>query len=103
MVRVHRSPRAKADITEVLAYTRDNWGAEQAGKYADLIDQAADAIGENPHIGRPRFGIRAGILAHHISQRGRTASHFLYYRIDLNGDVEIVRFLHERMDPGLHL
>ena len=102
-VRVRRSPRAKADINEVLLYTRDAWGAEQAGKYATLIDEAVEAIAENPHLGRPRFGVRDGVLAHHISRPGKTASHFLYYRIDLNGDVEVVRFLHERMDPGLHL
>ena len=103
MVRVHRSPLAKADISVVLAYTRDRWGPVQAAKYADLIDAAADAIGETPHLGRPRFGVRAGILAHHIGRPGKKASHFLYYRIKSNGDVEVVRFLHERMDPGLHL
>ena len=29
MARVRRSPRAKADINEVLLHTRDEWGAEQ--------------------------------------------------------------------------
>ena len=103
MAQVRRSPLARADLKEVLAYTHGKWGAEQAGRYATLIDEAVDAIRKAPHLGRPRFGVRSGILAHHIGRTGRKASHLLYYRIDPNGDIEIVRFLHERMDPGLHL
>jgi len=103
MAEVTRSEAAENDIREVLTYTVEGWDVEQAVKYADLIEEAIDAIANNPHVGRPRFGVRPGILAHHISQKGRSASHFLYYRIDLNGEVEIVRFLHDRMDPGLHL
>jgi toxin ParE1/3/4 len=103
MASVTRSDAAENDIKEVLAYTNEHWDVVQALEYADLIEEAIVAIAADPFVGRPRFGVRPGILAHHIGQRGRNASHFLYYRIDLNGDVEIVRFLHERMDPGLHL
>ena len=103
MAHVNRSAAAEEDIKEVLVYTIERWGIDQANKYADLIEEGLSAIADDPHIGRPRFGVRPGILAHHIGQPGRNASHFLYYRIDLNGGVEVVRFLHERMDPGLHL
>lgn len=103
MVRVRRSPLARADIREILGYTLDQWGSAQATKYAGLIDEAADAIRKNPHLGRIRFGVKPGILAHHIGRPGKNASHLIYYRIDLNGDVEIVRVLHERMDTGLYL
>ncbi len=103
MAHVTRSAAAEQDIQEVLVHTTDQWGPMQADKYAVLIEEALEAIVNNPHLGRPRFGVRPGILAHHIGQAGRNASHFLYYRIDLNGDVEVVRFLHDRMDPGLHL
>ncbi len=103
MVQVTRSVATEQDIRDVLVYTIDRWGASQADRYALLIEEAIEAIAANPSIGRPRFGVRGGIYAHHIGQSGRNASHFLYYRIALNGEVEIVRFLHERMDPGRHL
>ena len=103
MPHITRSAQAERDIEQVLVYTRDTWGAAQADRYALLIEEGLESIAENPGIGRSRFAVRLGILAHHISQRGRHASHFLYYRIDSNGDVEVVRFLHERMDPGQHL
>ncbi len=80
MAHVTHSAAAEHDIKEVLSYTLDTWGAEQADKYAVLIEEALESISENPQVGRPRFGVRPGILAHHIGQRGRNASHFLDYR-----------------------
>jgi toxin ParE1/3/4 len=33
----------------------------------------------------------------------RKPVHVLYYRVAADGVIEIVRVLHERMDPGRHL
>lgn len=101
-VRVTRSAAAEDDIREILVYTIDKWGIEQAVRYADLIEEAIETIATDPTAGRERFEVRDGILAHHIAQRGRNASHLLYYRVVL-GAVQLVRVLHERMDPDLHL
>jgi len=58
MAHVTRSPDAEQDIKDALVYSLEEWGAEQADKYALLIEEALEAIGENPQIGRPRFGVR---------------------------------------------
>jgi toxin ParE1/3/4 len=103
MARVIRSPAAKRDIVDVIKYTKERWGVTQAREYASLIEEALVAIAHDPHRGKSREDIRAGILAHHISQRGRPARHILFYRINAKGTVEIVRFLHDAMDFEQHI
>lgn len=103
MTRVIRSPRAKRDIVEVLRYTKERWGAAQAREYAALITEALVAISHDSQCGGSRDGVRQGILAYHIRQRGRPARHILFYRMSAAGIVEIVRFLHDTMDFERHL
>src|SRR5450432_3731831 len=69
MARVLRSPRAKRDIIDVLEYTRDRWGKDQARAYRDLIREALRAISADPGRGNVR-GTRPGILSYHIKQPG---------------------------------
>lgn len=103
MARVIRSPRAKRDIVEVLEYTMERWGKAQAREYGELIKQALVAIATDPQRGMPRDDVRRGVLAYHISQRGRPARHIVFYRIGTTGTVEIVRLLHDAMDFERHL
>ena len=103
MARVIRSPRAKRDIIEVLEYTKERWGKAQGREYGELIKEALVAIANDPQRGKSRDDVRSGILAYHISQRGRPARHVLFYRIGTTGTVEIVRLLHDAMDFEQHL
>lgn len=59
MARVFRSPLARRDIVEVLRYTRDRWGKEQAREYRNLIREALNAIAAEPQLGKVR-GTRPG-------------------------------------------
>jgi toxin ParE1/3/4 len=103
MARLIRSPRAKRDIVEVLEFTKGRWGLEQARAYGELIREALVAIVNDPRCGKKRDGVRPGILAYHIGQRGRPARHIVFYRIGAAGAVEIVRLLHDAMDLERHL
>jgi toxin ParE1/3/4 len=103
MARLVRSPQARRDVAEVLAYTRQRWGTEQALAYAALIREALEALIANPRTGKPRGELGLGVLAHHIAQRGRPARHVLFYRVTARGTVEIIRFLHDSMDVARHL
>ena len=103
MTRVIRSPAAKRDIIEVIRYTKERWGAEQARKYASLIEEALVTIARDPQRGKSREDIRAGVPVYHIAQRGRPARHILFYRINVQGIVEIIRFLHDAMDFERHI
>ena len=103
MARLIRSPAAKRDIVDVLTYTKERWGRQQAREYASLIEEALIAISSHPQRGKSREDICAGIFARHIAQRGRPARHIVFYRINSNGIVEIVRFLHDAMDFAQHI
>ena len=103
MVRLVRSQRAKRDIVEVLAYTKERWGVEQACRYADLIEEALTAVADDPACGKARDDIHPGIRALHIGKRGRPARHIVFYRSTSSQRVEIVRLLHEAMDFSRHV
>jgi toxin ParE1/3/4 len=103
MARIVRSPRAKHDIVEVLRFTKERWGINQAREYSALIREALLAVAADPARGKARDDILAGIFAHHISQRGRPARHILFYRIRSTGTVEIIRLLHDTMDFARHM
>jgi toxin ParE1/3/4 len=103
MARIVRSARTKADLVEVLRYTKERWGKTKAREYRELIRDAFNAIGDDPSRGRPRTEARPGILSYHIRQPGRNARHVLFYRVTSNGVVEVVRFLHDSMDFERHL
>ena len=103
MARLIRSPRARRDIAEVIHYTVERWGLDQAREYANLIEEALVAIATNPVRGQARDDVRPGLRSLHIRQRGRPARHVLFYRTNAAGSVEVVRFLHDAMDFAQHL
>jgi toxin ParE1/3/4 len=87
---------AERDLIEISRYTRERWGSEQARRYVSLLDARFVALAKNPQSGRPRDDIRTGYWC------ARESRHAIFYRL-MGVEVEIVRVLHERMLPELHL
>lgn len=102
MARIVRSPLAKRDIVDIIAFTKRRWGADQARTYGALITDALSAIASNPAVGRPRDDIRPGLRSYHVGRRGRPARHVVFYIVD-GGKVQIARVLHDAMDFAQHL
>jgi len=46
------SPRARKDFIDILRFTGETWGQRQLHAYRDKINDALQAIGRNPAIGR---------------------------------------------------
>jgi len=46
------SPRARKDFIDILRFTGETWGQRQLHIYRDRINDALQAIGRNPAIGR---------------------------------------------------
>ena len=78
MARIVRSPSAKADLVEVLRYTKERWGKAKAQEYRELIRDALNAIGDDPACGTLRVEARPGVLSYHIKQPGRNARHVIF-------------------------
>lgn len=105
---VRLTREAGQDLAEIARYTVATFGAEQAMRYAALIEHGLAFLAENPHrpASRNREELRPGVRSFHLSRaaaRRHAASHILYYHIAASEqgaqDIVILRVLHERMEP----
>lgn len=90
------TPAAELDLERIWRYSAESWGTDQADRYIDVLVQGFDSISEAPKAAPKCDYIRSGY--------GRQAveRHVIYYRLGDSGLV-VVRILHDRMDPKLHL
>lgn len=88
--------RASADLREIGRYTRQRWGREQSNRYLGQLDACFHRLLSMPSLGRAYDPLPS-------YWRIEQGSHVVFFRRELNGDVVIVRVLHKRMLPELHL
>lgn len=113
MATVRLSLPAEDDLAHILAASEDHWGLDARRRYASLIAAAMRAVGADPSgpLTRDRSELWAGIRSFHIrhatvgraEDRAGRPVHILYFREGETGVIEIVRVLHERMEPGRHI
>ncbi len=95
------APRARRDIREILDWTADHFGNEQAERYNGLIESAVAEIAQDPNQVRARSRPEL-----HPSARTfaiRRASHIIVFRSTKPDCIEIGRVLHVSMDLLSHL
>ena len=90
------TPAAKADLRDIWLYTLEQWNEKQAGRYLQQLEQCCEQLVDRPELGTARDDLRAGYRS---ILEGR---HIIIYRHQL-GRIEIVRFLHQRMDTKRHI
>jgi toxin ParE1/3/4 len=103
---------AEDDIAGILTISEERWGAEGRRRYAAILSAAMRRIAANPTgpTTRDRAELAVGLRSFHIRNARitdpnvnvRSPVHVLYYRAITTDLVEIVRVLHERMEPSLH-
>lgn len=84
--------KAVSDLEDIWLYTFENWSLEQADRYYNLIISEIEFISDNFYAGKSIEHIKAGYRA------SKVKSHLIFYRLNSEKIVEIVRILHERMD-----
>lgn len=87
---------AAADLDGIGSYTQDMWGTEQAITYLATLDQTFAALVRSPTLGRNRSDLRPRLLSCPCNR------HVIFFRRDDQGNVEILRILHVRMDFERH-
>lgn len=110
MPRFRLSRLAEADLIGILAASQRHWGADGRRRYAALLAAAMRKLAAEPEgpTTRGRDELRPGIRSFHLRRargaepagRVRRPVHVLYYRAVIPGLIEIVRVLHERMEPS---
>ena len=96
MAEFRLAPAAERDLESIWKYTRDQWGAEQAHRYTDVLTAAFEALAQSPKTASACDHIRAGY------RRRSVERHVIYFRVTSYG-IAIIRILHERMDAPRHL
>jgi toxin ParE1/3/4 len=103
---------AERDFDAILRNSARVFGSRQRRIYATLMQQAMDRIANDPEgLGsKPCDHLLAGLRSLHlarVAQRRGAAAHVIYYASERAGDgswlVRVIRVLHDRMDPELHI
>lgn len=109
MARFRISAPARVDLAQILATSFERWGESGQQRYAALLAASMRAIARDPAgpITRARAELASGIRSLHLRQargaRGvKDPVHVIFYRMDVD-IVEVIRVLHERMDPTRHV
>jgi toxin ParE1/3/4 len=113
LARYRLSDPAKADIADILRASQTRHGAEARVRYRGLLTTAMRRVAADP-LGlstQDRSELVAGLRSLHIrhardeSREAPVAEpvHVVFFRATEPGVVEIVRVLHDRMEPGRRL
>jgi toxin ParE1/3/4 len=87
---------ASQDLAEIIDYTIGYWGTAQADLYLMGFQNLAQTLADNPSLARPCANLQTGLRAFPYQ------SHMIYF-LDIAAGIVIVRILHRRMNPELHL
>jgi toxin ParE1/3/4 len=107
-LRYRLTPAAAGDIDAILDESLRQFGIRQVARYAELITQAIDMLCAEPlHVAsRLRDDLLPNMRSFHVEHaagRRGAAAHILYYRVEPDGMIVILRLLHQSMDPTRHL
>ena len=111
MARFRLAGPAQADLANILATSVERRGSEGQHRYRILLASGMRMIAADPEgpLTHDRKDLLPGLRSFHLRYaRGPTPYkvknpvHVLYYRTAKPGLIEVIRVLHERMDPSRH-
>lgn len=112
MARFRLSAPAQADLARILETSTRRWGEEGRRRYAHVLAAAMRMVANDPEgpLTRERDDLLRGVRSFHIRHaRGQSQSrvkapvHIIYYRAVEPGLIEIVRVLHDHIEPCRHI
>lgn len=83
---------ADADLAEILTYTIQKWGGDQAVRYAEVLDQHFEAIAQGQILTKKAIPHCDDFLI------SRCQKHVVFHCSQKNGRPLIIAVLHEKMD-----
>lgn len=105
---VRLSAAAEADYRNILRWTMENFGSDQARVYAGTLSSALKELSAGPAIigVKERDEIGPDIRTLHVARKGRKGRHFIMFRVSgFHGRnvIDVLRLLHDSMDFKRHL
>src|SRR5260370_16319910 len=87
-----RTVKARSDLADILLYTTDTWGEEQAERYLSLLSDGFDLLAQKPGIGHGCDPLAPGL------RRFERGKHVIFYKPG-RGSIVISRILHHTTLP----
>ena len=95
MAKLKVSREARTDIQEIVRYTKQEWGKEQAERYVDGLEALFQKLVSSPNMGRPSKLPLSGLREMNYQ------SHIVFYLTD-SKRINVARVLHSQMDAKKH-
>lgn len=89
-------PAARHDLSSIWEYTAERWDAGQAEVYIGELRVAIKRVASQPEYGRACDDIRHGY------RRYSVGSYLIFY-VEAATGIDVIRILHQRMDPTRYL
>ena len=105
---VHLASAALEDYQDILQWTVDKFGLDQARTYAETLSAAIEDLCSGPEIlgVKARSEIGPDLYTLHVARKARKGRHFLMFQVGHPQGVEVInvlRILHDSMDLQRHL
>lgn len=103
--KIRQTKPAKQDRINIIRWTIERFGPDQAETYAETLALALAALRSGPDI----IGVKKlddlapGIHTLHVARNGRKGRHFIVFRISDSHTIDVLRLLHDGMDLAAHL
>lgn len=97
--------QAEHDLEDILAWTEERFGSEQAQTYTEVLTLALEALMKGPDVigSKERNDILPGIRVLHVARFGKRGRHYLVFQAREGCQIEVLRILHDSMDLVQHL
>ena len=95
-MKIHISRSAREDLEDIWLYSYQHWGARHADLYIDLLVLRFTWLMQNRSLWQERRDLSEGLYCY------REKSHVIYFT-QSKSSMKIVRLLHKKTDPALHL
>lgn len=92
MPKFNLTKKAVEDLSEIWEYTFEVWSEDQADKYYYELLSDCQKLSENIFLGRNYIEVKEEIFGF------KSGQHIIFYSITNETEIEIIRFLHSRMD-----
>ena len=92
MAKYRLTNKAVEDLSKIWEYTVEVWSENQADKYYFELLEDCQLVSDNKSIARKYGEILEDVYGYNSGQ------HVIFFRIISENEIEIIRFLHSRMD-----
>lgn len=104
---VHLSDAARKDFDDIIDWTIEHFGEQQALIYAEVLAATLEELDAGLQLAgvKARADLGRGIHTLHVARHGRKSRHFVILRgaDHHNQVIEVARLLHDAMDLPRHL